>query len=234
MRNQQQHASVGDIFRQHCQQFLGYRVGPMQVLQLQHQRLAAAAFDAKAPQDLEALGLDRFRIRQGGQVGNVLYAQQVQQNRTVLIRIHPDLAQPGMDFVRNRFGGIRLDDAAITAQHVEREQIRDRGAVGQTPSLDPGHPAVGDPAAEFGQRAAICQCRVRRRCRPPARGRLRHAAAHRATWRVRPHGRQNSSSAPALPHRGPSATVTRRAGGRLGSARSCPSGSAARQVRARA
>ncbi len=159
MRSQQQDAGISDILRQKLEQFLGYRVDPMQVLQYQHQRASSASLDAEPVQDVKALGFYRFGVRECRQAGNFLDSQKMQQNRAVLIRIHPDLAQPGMDFNDDGFGRVRLDDPAIAAQNVERERIGNGAAVGQASSLHPGYPAIADPAAEFAHEPRFADAR---------------------------------------------------------------------------
>ncbi len=115
------------------------------------ERTALTALYSELPQGLESLAFDRFGIRQRGRAGAILDFQQMEQDRPVLVGIHPDLAQARADFVGDNIGGIGLDNPAIAAQQVEGEQVGNGGAVGEAASFDPGHASVGDLPAELGE-----------------------------------------------------------------------------------
>src|SRR5208282_459577 len=75
----------------------------------------------------------------------------MEQDRSILVRIHSDFAKARTDLLGDDIGGIGLEDPAIAAQEVESQQVWDRGAVGEAPSFDPGYPSVRDLPAELGK-----------------------------------------------------------------------------------
>src|SRR5271167_727555 len=75
----------------------------------------------------------------------------MEKNQPILVRIHPNLAKARADPLGDDIGGVSLENPTIAAQEVENQQIGDRGAIGEAPSFDPGHPSVGDLSAELGK-----------------------------------------------------------------------------------
>src|SRR5215472_4712412 len=75
----------------------------------------------------------------------------MKQDRTILVRIHPDLAKAVMNLAGDDLMGVGLDNPTVAAQQVESKQVRDRSAVGETPSLYPARTPVSDLPAELGK-----------------------------------------------------------------------------------
>jgi hypothetical protein len=50
---------------------------------------------------------------------------------------------------------VLTEPAAIAAQQIEQQQIRDSGAVGNTPALDPGHAFAAEFLPEFGEKPRL-------------------------------------------------------------------------------
>ncbi len=76
----------------------------------------------------------------------------MQQHGAVPIGIHPNPLQTRADLFDDQLWGIGLENAAITAQQVEQQQIRDRGAVRNAPAFDPGDAFAGELPPEFGEK----------------------------------------------------------------------------------
>ena len=127
----------------------------MEVLEHQDQWTPLTALDRQLPQCLKRLALDGFGIRQRRRACDILDFQQMEQDRAVLVRIHPDLAKARADLFGDDIGGIGLENPAVAAQEIERQQVRDRGAVGEASSFYPGRPSVGDLPAEFGEQPGL-------------------------------------------------------------------------------
>ena len=79
----------------------------------------------------------------------------MEQDRPILVRIHPDLAKARADLLGDDIGGIGLENPAIAAQEIESQQVWDRGAIGEAPSFDPGRPSVGDLPAKLGEEPGL-------------------------------------------------------------------------------
>ena len=75
----------------------------------------------------------------------------MEQDRAILVRIHPDLAKARANLLGDGIGGVCLDNPAVAAQQIESQQIRDRGAIGEASSFDPGRPFVSNLPPEFGE-----------------------------------------------------------------------------------
>ena len=84
----------------------------------------------------------------------------MEKNQPILVRIHPNLAKGRADPLGDDIGGVGLENPTIAAQEVEDQQVWDRGAIGQAPSLDPGHPPVGDLTAEFAKHPRLADARL--------------------------------------------------------------------------
>src|SRR5215472_6161922 len=84
----------------------------------------------------------------------------MEQNRPILVRVHPDLAKARADSLDDDIGGVGLQNPTIAAQQIENQQIGDRGAIGKAPSFDPGHPSVADLAAELGKEPRLTDARL--------------------------------------------------------------------------
>jgi len=75
----------------------------------------------------------------------------MEQNRPVVVRVHPDFAKARMDLLDNDVGFVGLENSAVAAQKIENQQIGDRGAIREAPSFDPRRTSVRDLPAEFGE-----------------------------------------------------------------------------------
>ena len=84
----------------------------------------------------------------------------MEKNQPILVRIHPNLAKAGADPLGDYIGGVGLENSTIAAQEVEDQQVWDRGAIGEAPSFDPGHPSVGDLPTEFGKHPRLADARL--------------------------------------------------------------------------
>ena len=84
----------------------------------------------------------------------------MEQDWAVLVRIHPDLAKARADLFGDDIGGIGLENPAIAAQEIERQEVRDCGAVGEAPSFYPGRPSVGDLSAKLGEEPGLADARL--------------------------------------------------------------------------
>ena len=67
----------------------------------------------------------------------------------------PTRSRPERTFSVIDFRGIGLENAAIAAQQVEQQQIRDCGAVGNAPAFDPGDASAGELPPEFGEKPRL-------------------------------------------------------------------------------
>src|ERR1700757_2027364 len=84
----------------------------------------------------------------------------MQEDGTVLLRVHPELLQTGANLLDNCFGDVDLNNSAIAAQQIKKEPIWDCGAVGNTPPLDPGDASLGDLVVEFGKEPGLADSRL--------------------------------------------------------------------------
>src|SRR5215471_7227973 len=84
----------------------------------------------------------------------------MQKNQAILVRVHPDLAKARADPLGNDIGAVGLDNPTIAAQQIQNQQIGDCCAIGEAPSFDPGHPSVGDLAAELGKEPRLTDTRL--------------------------------------------------------------------------
>ncbi len=111
--------------------------------------------DADLTERLKDPILDGLGVRQRRRPSDILDPEQMKQDRAVLIGFHPKLLQAGADLFGDRLGAVALDDPAIAAQQVEHQQVRDCGAVGNTPSLDPSHSSAVEVPAKFREKPRL-------------------------------------------------------------------------------
>ena len=123
----------------------------MQIFECQHQRLPAAYLEKEALQRIEAFGLDRFRVGEGRQVPGLFDAEQMKQDRAILLGVDAYRAQRGTQLLRNRLGAIGFKNAAMAAQQIEDELIRNAGAIRHAAAIDPDDIFFARAAAQFGQ-----------------------------------------------------------------------------------
>jgi hypothetical protein len=81
----------------------------------------------------------------------MLHAEKIEQDRTVEVGIHADLAQTTADFIGDDIGRVGLDDSTIAAQHVQDKEVRNLGAPGEAAPLDPGEASLRELPAKLEQ-----------------------------------------------------------------------------------
>src|SRR5207247_7901561 len=75
----------------------------------------------------------------------------MKKNRPVLLWINPDPYQTRTDLLGDCFSAVVLDDAAITPQDVEDQQVRNGRAIGEAAAFQPDHSLRSELPAEFGE-----------------------------------------------------------------------------------
>ena len=124
----------------------------MQILEHEDEGPFETQLNGDLPEDVEGFGLEGFGIGKGRRRLGVFDAQQMQQHEAILIRIDPDPLQTRANLGDHRLRGVGLQNAAVAPQQIEHQQIRDGGAVGNTPAFDPGHALAGELPLEFGEK----------------------------------------------------------------------------------
>src|SRR6516162_1130009 len=84
----------------------------------------------------------------------------MEKNRPILVRVHTDLEKARAYPRRDDIGGVGLKNPTIAAQQIQNQQIGDPSAIGEAPPFDPGHPSVGDLAADLGKEPRLTDARL--------------------------------------------------------------------------
>jgi len=102
----------------------------MEVFEHENQRPSQTAPDTELPESFEGFAFDRLRVRQSRRLASVLELQQMQKDGRILVRVHPDFAEPRTHLFDDDVGGVSLANPAIAAQQIEGEQVWDPGTIG--------------------------------------------------------------------------------------------------------
>src|SRR5205823_8948817 len=107
-----------------------------------------ARADDQMAQRSERFRLYRLRARQRTWTAEVLNAQDIKQQRTILIRVHPGLFQGGVQLCGYCVDRVHLGDPADATQQIEYQLVWHHRPIGEAASLNPDD-CLGHALAEL-------------------------------------------------------------------------------------
>ena len=79
----------------------------------------------------------------------------MEQNRPILLRIHPNLTQARVEGPEHSLRDIVFGNPAITAQQIDGEEVGYRSTIREAAAFNPGHGAIAELTTELGQQPRL-------------------------------------------------------------------------------
>src|SRR5215831_12243494 len=158
-RAQKKDRRTGQALDERSQVLLRRPIDPVQILDHENDRAVLTAAQAPCPERVKRPSLDRLSAELcKGRI--IMHAEQVQEVRSVRVRLQPDLLKTETHLLGDQVRVIAVLDATVGAHEVQDWHVRDVPCIGQASAFEVCQPLASQTASKLIDQSRLTNARL--------------------------------------------------------------------------